>query len=226
MSQRAARVELHAEDLLEFRRLLHSKQGYGLGKVDAAAGCRGHLGRLPSLLCDELVGDGHHVDVNEAGKKFSAWLAIHFPILKDLFKANILSSFSRTLSVLLGSGIPLEKAMEITASTTNNYIYAECFREICKKIGEGNDLSLSLSNYPDYFNKSFVKMIDIGEVSGSLEENLMYLHDFYAEEVDEMSENLVTLIQPLLLIFIGVLIGGLALLVLMPIYQLMGSINA
>jgi len=162
----------------------------------------------------------------KAGKKFSAWLAIHFPILKDLFKANILSSFSRTLSVLLGSGIPLEKAMEITASTTNNYIYAECFREICKKIGEGNDLSLSLSNYPDYFNKSFVKMIDIGEVSGSLEENLMYLHDFYAEEVDEMSENLVTLIQPLLLIFIGVLIGGLALLVLMPIYQLMGSINA
>lgn len=160
------------------------------------------------------------------GKKFTAWLAIHFPILKNLFKANILSSFSRTLSVLLGSGIPLEKAMEITASTTNNYLYAECFRDVCTKIGEGNDLSLSLSEYPDYFNKSFVKMIDIGEVSGSLEDNLMYLHDFYAEEVDEMSENLVTLIQPLLLIFIGVLIGGLALLVLMPIYQLMGSINA
>lgn len=162
----------------------------------------------------------------KSGKKFLAWLAIHFPILKNLFKANILSSFSRTLSVLLASGIPLEKSMEITAETTNNYIYAECFREICKSIGQGNDLSISLSDYPDYFNKSFVKMIDVGEVSGSLEENLMYLHDFYAEEVDEMSENLVTLIQPILLIFIGALIGGLALLVLMPIYQLMGSINA
>lgn len=161
----------------------------------------------------------------KSGKKFSAWLAIHFPILKNLFKANILSSFSRTLSVLLASGIPLEKAMEITTETTNNYIYAETFKETCGSIARGNNLSISLSNYPDYFNKSFVKMIDIGEVSGSLEENLMYLHDFYAEEVDEMSENLVTLIQPILLIFVGALIGGLALLVLMPIYQLMGSIN-
>ena len=160
------------------------------------------------------------------GKKFTAWLAINFPILKNLFKANILSSFSRTLSVLLASGIPLEKSMEITTETTSNYLYAKSFGEICKSISEGNDLSLSLANYPDYFNKSFVKMIDIGEISGSLEENLMYLHDFYAEEVDEMSENLVTLIQPILLIFIGALIGGLALLVLMPIYQLMGSINA
>lgn len=161
----------------------------------------------------------------KSGKKFSAWLAIHFPILKNLFKANILSSFSRTLSVLLASGIPLEKAMAITTETTNNYIYAESFKEICGSIAQGNNLSISLSDYPNYFNKSFVKMIDIGEVSGSLEENLMYLHDFYAEEVDEMSENLVTLIQPILLIFVGALIGGLALLVLMPIYQLMGSIN-
>lgn len=160
------------------------------------------------------------------GKKFSAWLAINFPILKNLFKSNILSSFSRTLSVLLASGIPLEKAMEITANTTNNYIYAERFKEICKSISEGNDLSLSLSDYPSYFNQSFIKMIDIGEVSGSLEENLMYLHSFYSEEVDEMSENFVTLIQPILLIIVGALIGGLALLVLMPIYQLMGSINA
>lgn len=160
------------------------------------------------------------------GKKFSAWLAINFPILKNLFKSNILSSFSRTLSVLLASGIPLEKAMEITAKTTNNYIYAERFKEICKSISEGNDLSLSLSAYPNYFNQSFIKMIDIGEVSGSLEDNLMYLHSFYSEEVDEMSENFVTLIQPILLIIVGALIGGLALLVLMPIYQLMGSINA
>ncbi len=160
------------------------------------------------------------------GKKFSAWLAINFPILKNLFKSNILSSFSRTLSVLLASGIPLEKAMEITANTTSNYIYAERFKEICRSIGEGNDLSISLSYYPEYFNRSFIKMIDIGEVSGSLEDNLMYLHSFYSEEVDEMSENFVTLIQPILLIIVGALIGGLALLVLMPIYQLMGSINA
>lgn len=159
------------------------------------------------------------------GKKFTGWLAINFPILKKLFTANILSSFSRTLSVLLASGIPLERSMEITSSTTSNFIYADILKKVHGGIQHGKDLSISLGEYPKYFNASFVKMIDIGEVSGSLEENLMYLHEFYTEEVTEMSNNIVTFIEPLLLILVGLIIGGLGITVLMPIYQLMGTIN-
>ncbi|HQA98835.1 MAG TPA: type II secretion system F family protein [Candidatus Dojkabacteria bacterium] len=159
------------------------------------------------------------------GKKFTGWLAINFPILKKLFTANILSSFSRTLSVLLASGIPLERSMEITSSTTSNFIYADILKKVHDGIQHGKDLSISLGEYPKYFNASFVKMIDIGEVSGSLEENLMYLHEFYTEEVTEMSNNIVTFIEPLLLILVGLIIGGLGITVLMPIYQLMGTIN-
>ncbi|MGI6484714.1 MAG: type II secretion system F family protein [Candidatus Dojkabacteria bacterium] len=161
----------------------------------------------------------------KAGKKFTGWLAINFPILKKLFTANILSSFSRTLSILLASGIPLEKSMEIASNTTSNYIYAEILKKVHDGIQHGKDLSISLSEYPKYFNPSFVKMVDIGEISGSLEDNLMYLHEFYAEEVGEMSNNIVTFIEPLLLIIVGVIIGGLGITVLMPIYQLMGTIN-
>ncbi len=161
----------------------------------------------------------------KAGRKFTGWLAINFPILKKLFIANILSSFSRTLSILLASGIPLEKAMEIASNTTSNYIYAEILKKVHDGIQHGKDLSLSLSEYPKYFNASFVKMIDIGEISGSLEENLMYLHEFYAEEVTEISNNIVTFVEPLLLILVGAVIGGLGITVLMPIYQLMGTIN-
>jgi len=159
------------------------------------------------------------------GRKFAGWLAINFPILKKLFIANILSSFSRTLSILLASGIPLEKSMEIASNTTTNYIYAEILKKVHDGIQHGKDLSLSLSEYPKYFNASFVKMIDIGEISGSLEENLMYLHEFYAEEVTEISNNIVTFVEPLLLILVGLIIGGLGITVLMPIYQLMGTIN-
>jgi len=159
------------------------------------------------------------------GKKFTGWLAINFPILKKLFTANILSSFSRTLSVLLASGIPLERSMEITSSTTSNFIYADILKKVHDGIQHGKDLSISLGEYPKYINASFVKMIDIGEVSGSLEENLMYLHEFYTEEVTEMSNNIVTFIEPLLLILVGLIIGGLGITVLMPIYQLMGTIN-
>ena len=161
----------------------------------------------------------------KSGKKFLGWLAINFPILKNLFIANVLASFSRSLSVLLASGIPLEQSMEISSLTTSNSIYADIFKKIHKSIQDGKDLSISLAEYPKYFNPSFVKMVDIGEVSGSLEDNLMYLHEFYSEEVEEMSNNIVTFIEPLLLILVGAMIGGLGITVLMPIYQLMGSIN-
>jgi type IV pilus assembly protein PilC len=115
--------------------------------------------------------------------------------------------------------------MEITSSTTSNFIYADILKKVHDGIQHGKDLSISLGEYPKYFNASFVKMIDIGEVSGSLEENLMYLHEFYTEEVTEMSNNIVTFIEPLLLILVGLIIGGLGITVLMPIYQLMGTIN-
>ncbi|MBP6976109.1 type II secretion system F family protein, partial [Candidatus Dojkabacteria bacterium] len=159
------------------------------------------------------------------GHKFKGWLALNFPILKKLFKSNILSSFSRTLSVLLASGIPLSKAMGITAATMSNYIYAEVLKKIYTDIENGKDLSISLSGYPKYFNNSFTKMIDVGEVSGTLEDNLMYLHEYYSDEVTEMSNNIVTFVEPLLLILVGAVIGLLGVTILMPIYQLMGTIN-
>ena len=159
------------------------------------------------------------------GLKFKGWLAISFPILKTLFTSNILSSFSRTLSVLLASGIPLSKSLSISASTMSNFIYADILRKVHLSVEDGKDLSLSLAEYPKYFNKSFVKMIDVGEVSGTLEDNLMYLHEYYSDEVTEMSNNIVTFVEPLLLILVGAIIGLLGVTILMPIYQLMGTIN-
>ena len=160
------------------------------------------------------------------GKMFTGWLALNFPILKKLFISNILSSFSRTLSVLLASGIPLSKSLTIASTTMSNYIYSKVLKEIHNSVERGKDLSISLSQYPKYFNSSYVKMIDVGEVSGTLEENLMYLHEYYSDEVTEMSNNIVTFVEPLLLILVGAIIGLLGVTILMPIYQLMGTINA
>lgn len=160
------------------------------------------------------------------GKMFSSWLSVNFPVLKNLFISNILSSFSRTLSVLLASGIPLSKSLLITADTTRNYIYSKVLLDVQKKVEEGQNLSSSLATYDSRFNKSFIKMIGVGEMSGTLEENLMYLHEYYSDEVNEMSNNIVTFVEPILLIFVGLIIGLLGVTILFPIYQLMGSINA
>ncbi len=162
----------------------------------------------------------------KSGKMFLSWLSLNFPILKRLFISNILASFSRGLSVLLASGIPLAKALSISSATTSNFIYANIIKDIHKNVEEGQNLSNSLEKHSKYFNKSFIKMIAVGEVSGTLEDNLMYLHEYYSEEVTEMSNNIVTFVEPLLLILVGVIIGLLGVTILMPIYQLMGSINA
>jgi len=162
---------------------------------------------------------------SKSGKRFLSWLSLNFPILKKLFKSNILASFSRTLSVLLASGIPLAQSLEISASTTSNYKYSEILKGVCKTIADGKDLSLSLSAFPGFFDPSYIKMIDVGEVSGTLEDNLMYLHEYYSDEVTEMSNNIVTFIEPLLLILVGGIIGVLGVTILLPIYQLMGTIN-
>ncbi len=159
------------------------------------------------------------------GKKFKGWLAINFPILKKLFTSNILSSFSRTLSVLLASGIPLSKSLSISATTMSNSIYADILTKVHANVENGKDLSLSLAEHPKHFNNSFIKMIDVGEVSGTLEDNLMYLHEYYSDEVTEMSNNIVTFVEPILLILVGAIIGLLGVTILMPIYQLMGTIN-
>jgi type IV pilus assembly protein PilC len=159
------------------------------------------------------------------GNIFLSWLALHFPILNRLFVNNTLASFSRTLGVLLASGIPLSKALKISTNTVNNYMYSKVLESVYNDIKSGKNLALALSAHPDYFNKSFIKMVEIGEMSGTLEENLMYLHEYYSEEVTEMANNIVTVIEPLLLILVGVIIGLLGVTILMPIYQLMGSIN-
>jgi type IV pilus assembly protein PilC len=162
----------------------------------------------------------------KTGKKFLSWLALNFPILKKLFISNILSSFSRTLSVLLMSGIPLSKSLEITVSTTNNYIYSKMLKEVQANVQKGQNLSTSFAEHEEYFGKSFIKMVSVGESSGTLEESLMYLHEFYSDDVEEMSGNIVTFVEPLLLIFVGLIIGLLGATILLPMYQLMGSINA
>ncbi len=159
------------------------------------------------------------------GRKFKDRLVLGVPIIKKLTKHSILANFSRTLGILLESGIPLIKALQITETTIENHIYAKIVAGVREKVQAGMGLAEALSANPTYFPSTFTKMIEVGEQTSSLEENLLYLHEFYAEDVEDMSNNLTTLLEPLLLVFIGLMIGGLAISIIGPIYQLTSSIN-
>ena len=159
------------------------------------------------------------------GKIIKDNVALKFPIFKVLNKNSILANFARTLGILLESGIPLSKALNISANTVTNHNYTRILLDIEQKTKEGQSLAMSLKSYEKFFPPTFIKMIQTAEQTGTLEDNLMYLHQFYADDVLEMSNNLAILIEPLLLIFVGAMIGLLAMAIVGPIYQLTSSIN-
>lgn len=162
---------------------------------------------------------------SRVGRNFLDWLALRFPIVNKLFISNILASMPRTLGILLESGIPLATAITTTYETVGNVEYAKALKNVAEKMSEGKKLSTMLMLYPRYFPVSFVKMIQIGEETGTLEDNLQYLNEFYTGEVNDISNNLTTLIEPIMLIFLGVIIALLAITIVGPIYQLTSSIN-
>jgi type IV pilus assembly protein PilC len=159
------------------------------------------------------------------GQNLKDKMTLKIPVLGKLFRYNILMTFARTLGILMDNGIPISKAITITAETTNNTVYRKIFTEIQDKVKSGQNLADSLTQYPKYFPGIFIKMIEIGEATGTLSENLNYLYEFYEEDVKEMSGNLTALLEPMMIIFVGVMIGGLAIIIIGPIYQLTSSIN-
>lgn len=161
----------------------------------------------------------------EFGQRTKDRVKLRFPVIKDLTKKHILTNLSRTLSILLESSIPISESLKISADTVDSYVYKQAMLDIHEKVSGGMNVAEAMMEYDKLFPGTYVKMIEIGEQTGTLEENLMYLHGFYAEEVKEISSNLATLLEPLLLIFIGLMIGLLAITIVGPIYQLTGNIN-
>ena len=162
---------------------------------------------------------------SKLGKRFKDVMGLKTPVIKKLNQNNILATFARTLGILLETGIPLVSALDIATSTVSNSQYRKILEKVVKDVKSGRSVADSLSDFDKYFPPTFIKMIEVGESTGTLEENLGYLYDYHAEEVEEMANNLSTLLEPLLLIVIGFMIGGLALIIIGPIYQLTGSIN-
>ncbi len=159
------------------------------------------------------------------GKYFKDWMSLNLPVIKSLTSNNILATFARTLGILLETGIPIVHALEITSSTVGNRIYQKALTQVHDSVKSGQNLAQSLEQFEKLFPPTFTKMVEIGENTASLETNLGYLYDFHANEVEDISTNLTTLIEPILLIFIGSMIGLLAIIIIGPIYQFTGSVS-
>lgn len=150
---------------------------------------------------------------------------VKFPIISKVYLPIIVARFSNAMFFLLRGGIPLAQALEIMSRTVDNVLYQELFHQIAESVRAGEYLSVAMERYPDYFPPLVFQMVAVGESTGQVDQIFSRLATFYSREADNIIGNLVDLIQPLLMIGIGVLIGLLFAAVLLPLYKLTATIR-
>lgn len=149
-------------------------------------------------------------------------LKLKLPVLGILFKKVYMARFSRTMSSLVNSGVPLLEALSISADAINNVILAEIVKGASEEVRSGKSLSSALSKN-EYFLKLVPQMIKVGEESGTLGEMLAKIATYYEEEVDQAVKNLSTVIEPILIVILGGMVFFIILAILYPIYSLVGE---
>lgn len=148
---------------------------------------------------------------------------LNMPLFGKIFIHYNIAFVSRTIGSLQKSGIHLQHALNLTAESTNNLVYKKIVLDIAEWIKNGQDISSFFkhaANLEKYFPKIMTKMVEVGERSGNLEEIFIYNADFYENEVDETTKNLSNIIEPVMLIFIGLFVAFIAISIITPIYQI------
>lgn len=153
------------------------------------------------------------------------WLILRLPAFGRIAANLNLTRLAGTLGLLLKSGVNIDETLAIAERTLGNFYYRRALRRIGADVGRGLKLSESLEQFPKLFPLLFTRLTRVGEVSGRFEETFFYLTDFYEDEVDAAAKSLSTALEPILLLVIGLVVAGLALSIITPIYEITGNIR-
>jgi len=160
----------------------------------------------------------------EKGKYSIDKLSLKLPIFGDLLRRVAVAKFTRTMGTMLKSGVAILDALEIVAKTAGNKIVEEAVYATRSGIAEGRNMSDPLQE-SGVFPAMVCQMIAVGESTGALDAMLSKIADFYDEEVDQAVENLTSAIEPVMMVFMGVVIGGLVVSMYLPIFKMAGAIG-
>ena len=158
----------------------------------------------------------------ENGRLMMDRAILEAPVFGDLIRKSSIARFSRTLSTLISSGVPILDALLITAKTAGNKVVERAVLATRLSISEGNTISEPLTQ-SKVFPPMVCQMIAVGESTGALDAMLQKIAEFYEDEVDNMVANLTTLMEPLVILVLGIIIGGLVISMYLPIFKL-GSV--
>jgi len=158
------------------------------------------------------------------GKYVFHGLLLRLPIFATIIKKINLARFARTMSSLLKTDIMIIKSFQITASVLGNVYYRDALLEMSNKIKKGGTINEIVTNYPKLFPPVVTQMISVGEETGELDYILEELAEFYEGEIDQTMNNLPAVIEPVLILLLGAVVGGMAIAVVMPMYALTTAI--
>ncbi|HQI82928.1 MAG TPA: type II secretion system F family protein, partial [Deltaproteobacteria bacterium] len=157
------------------------------------------------------------------GRYYFDKMFLRLPIFGDLLKKVAVAKFTRTLGTMISSGVPIMDGLEITSKTAGNVIVEDAIRSVRTSISEGKSMSEPLEQ-TGIFPGMVVQMIAVGEATGAMDQMLGKIADFYDEEVDVAVEALTSALEPMLMVFLGGIIGFVVVAMYLPIFQMASAV--
>ena len=192
-----------------------------VGISDFMAGWGG--GIIGAVIIASVVGIKFYYKTTNGHRNID-WVLLRVPVLGAIFRKIAVARFSRTLSTLLSSGVPILQSLDITAKTSGNVIIEEAIVKVRMGVERGENFVDPLKA-TEVFPNMVAQMIGIGEQTGALDAMLGKIADFYEQEVDTAIANMLTLMEPLLIGFLGVTIGSIVIAMYLPLFTLIGKLS-
>lgn len=149
---------------------------------------------------------------------------LRIPVLGDVLRKSAVSRFTRTLGTLISSGVSILDGLEITAKTAGNRVVQDAIMESRSSIAGGDTIAAPLKK-SGVFPPMVISMISVGEQTGGLDEMLSKIADFYDEQVDTAVSNLLSLLEPIMIVFLGVVVGGMVVAMYLPIFDMINAVQ-
>jgi type IV pilus assembly protein PilC len=152
------------------------------------------------------------------------WLGLHVPAIRDVISKSNISRITRTFGTLLSSGVPILQALQITRDTLNNSYFAEAINNIHDSVRDGEAMATQMER-EDVFPTMVSSMVEIGEETGELPAMLTRIADNYDEDVDNAVAGMVSLIEPVMIVFLAVVVGFIVIALFLPIVKIIETIG-
>jgi type IV pilus assembly protein PilC len=174
---------------------------------------------IAAIFAGILFGGRYYFQTTE-GRSFRDRALLRIPAVKSFLQMIYITRFAENLSTLISGGLPIVQALEITGEIVGNSVYKTIILEIREEVKKGESISGILQKYPDRFPPLLSQMVAVGEKTGGLDQTLLDVVDFYRKETERSLETLLALLEPVMIVILGLLVAGLMASVLMPLYKM------